>query len=120
MKRIKGEDVKLLTNTDGFTPIGNVVVNHLFQPKLNTFGAKVKIMFGRINGSTKEMYASFIKEATDEADKELSEKLSSLNADGVYNIHSDTRIQEVGGDVYILTTIQCIAMKEIQEENKND
>ena len=112
--------MKLLTGTDGFNPIGHVVVNHLFQPKLNTFGAKVKIMFGRINGSTKEMYASFIKEATDEADKELSEKLSSLNADGVYNIHSDTRIQEVGGDVYILTTIQCIAMKEIKEENKND
>ena len=108
--------VKILTETKGYEPICKVVVNDLYQPKLSTLSVKLKELFGRLNGSTKNMYIEYIHVAQQRADMAFDAELKNVGAEAAFNIHTESKIQEIRGDVYILTTIQCIAMKK-QGEN---
>ncbi len=108
--------VKILTESKGYEPICRIVVNDLYQPKLNTFSVKVKELFGRLNGSTKDMYIEYIRRGHQRADIAFDAELKTVGAEAVIDIHSESKIQEIRGDVYILSTIQCIAMKK-QGEN---
>jgi len=108
--------VKVVTNTDGYQVIGNVAVNKLAQPNLVKLSVKIKELFGRLNGTTREMYQGHIDDANQKADEAFDKQLKDMGADAVTQIRTNTQMSEIRGDVYILSTIEAVALKETKVE----
>ncbi|NBK99597.1 MAG: hypothetical protein EOM50_16590 [Erysipelotrichia bacterium] len=108
--------VKVVTSPEGYQVIGHISVNKLAQPNLVKLTVKIKELFGRLNGSTREMYQTYIDEADKQADDAFNKQLEDLNADAVTQIRTNTEVFEIRGDVYILSKIEALALKENKVE----
>jgi len=107
---------KVVANTDGYEVIGHVNIDTLAQPNLSTLRVKIKELFGRLNGTTREMYQGHIDDANQKADESFHKYLEEMDADAVTQIHTDTKIFELRGDVYIQTKVEAIALKDKKTE----
>lgn len=100
----------IVSNFENYQVIDHVVVEVMHQPKV--FGIRIKELFGRLNGSTKDFYEEYMRDATQKAKVDLMRACDALGADALSNIDVRTNLRDIRGDVYISATAQGIALKE--------
>jgi len=100
----------VVSEFQNYEVVDHVVVDILKQPKV--FGIRVKELFGRIDGSTKDFYEKYINGAMYEAKVELLRQCDALGADAVCGLDIKTNLRDIRGDVYISATAQGYALKK--------
>lgn len=103
----------VVSELNDYEVIDHVVIEVMHQPKV--FGLRLKELFGRINGSTKDFYEGYIGDAINKAKIELLRQSDALGADAVCGIDIKSNLRDIRGDVYISATAQGIALKKRKE-----